>query len=194
MKPNLLHATALAAALCAAPGTHAQEPFVGELMLFGGTFCPADYWLPADGRLLPIAGYEALYTLIGTTYGGDGVTDFGLPDLRGRTAVGQGQGFGLGNRVMGEKAGAESATLTQNHMPAHAHTMSASTAPATHATPATGRVPATAQNGGAYAAAGGPASGPATGSAGSGVSVNLRSPYMALQWCIAVTGIFPSLD
>ena len=193
MKPNLLHATALATALCAAPGAHAQ-PFMGELMLFGGTFCPDGYWLPADGRLLPVAGYEPLYTLIGTTYGGNGVTDFGLPDLRGRTAVGQGQGFGLGNRVMGEKAGAESATLTQNHMPAHAHTMSASTAPATHATPATGRVPATAQNGGAYAAAGGPASGPATGSAGSGVSVNLRSPYMALQWCIAVTGIFPSLD
>ena len=134
---------------------------------------------------------HVLYTLLGTTYGGDGVNTFHLPDLRGRSTVGTGQGPGLSNRVLGSQAGTESATLTTGNLPTHTHTMPASTQPATHATPAPGLVPATAQNGGAYAS-GGTAVPLAGGSVGSSQPFAVRSPYLAMQWCIAFLGIYPS--
>ena len=166
------------------------SPYVGELMLFGGNFCP-NGWLPADGRTLDISQNDVLYTLLGTTYGGDGVNTFHLPDLRGRSTVGTGQGPGLSNRVLGSQAGTESATLTTGNLPTHTHTMPASTQPATHATPAPGLVPATAQNGGAYAS-GGTAVPLAGSTAGGSTPFSVRSPYLAMQWCIAVYGIYPS--
>lgn len=183
---------ALFAALFAAPPAQASgsDPYVGELMLFGGNFCP-NGWLPADGRTLDISQNDVLYTLLGTTYGGDGVNTFHLPDLRGRSTVGTGQGPGLSNRVLGSQAGTESATLTTGNLPTHTHTMPASTQPATHATPAPGLVPATAQNGGAYAS-GGTAVPLAGSTAGGSTPFSVRSPYLAMQWCIAVFGIYPS--
>ena len=183
---------ALFSALFAALPAQASgvSPYVGELMLFGGNFCP-DIWLPADGRAVSINDYEVLFTLLGTTYGGDGINTFRLPDLRGRAAVGTGQGPNLTNRVLGSQAGAESATLTTSQLPAHTHTVPASTQPATHATPAPGRVPATAQNGGAYASSGGTAVPLAGGTAGGGQPFSVRSPYLAMRWCIAVDGLYP---
>ena len=166
------------------------SPYVGELMLFGGNFCPIN-WLPADGRTVNISEYDVLYALLGTTYGGDGQNTFQLPDLRGRAAVGQGAGPRLTPQTLGYRAGTENATLTTNNLPAHTHTVPASTQPATHATPAPGLLPAAAQNGGAYASAG-TAVPLAGGSVGSSQPFAVRSPYLAMQWCIAVFGIYPS--
>ena len=167
-----------------------MDPFIGELQPFAFGRIPSG-WLPCDGRLLQIQSNPALFSLLGTTYGGDGVNTFHLPDLRGRSTVGTGQGPGLSNRMLGSQAGTESATLTTGNLPTHTHTMPASTQPATHATPAPGLVPATAQNGGAYAS-GGTAVPLAGSTAGGSTPFSVRSPYLAMQWCIAVFGIYPS--
>ena len=180
------------AAFFAAPAAHAgADPFIGEVMLFGGNWCPVDY-LPADGRQLPINQYQALYTLIGVTYGGDGVSSFMLPDLRGRTPIAQGQGPGLSNLPIGNRGGAEQTTLQINQLPQHTHSVTATTAPATHTTPGGGRVPAQALNAGVYAAAGGPiVDMGSTGPTGQGAPVATRSPYLVMNWCIAVNGNYP---
>jgi microcystin-dependent protein len=106
------------------PGGSSSSPVgaLGEISMFAGNFAPGGY-MPADGRLLPISDYDALFSLIGTTYGGDGQTTFGIPDLRGRTAVGTGTGPGLTTRFVGETFGHESVTLTASNLPAHSHTV-----------------------------------------------------------------------
>lgn len=97
-----------------------SEAYVGEIRMFAGNFAPVG-WLFCEGQRLPIAEYEVLYNLIGTTYGGDGQQTFQLPDLRGRVPVSQGTGPGLGPRVMGEKAGVEEVALTTSQLAAHEH-------------------------------------------------------------------------
>ena len=99
----------------------AQEPFIGEIVMFGGTFAPRG-WAFCDGQLLSISQNTALFSILGTTYGGDGRTTFGLPDLRGRVPMHAGNGPGLSNRRLGEKSGAETVTLTSSQMPSHNHT------------------------------------------------------------------------
>jgi microcystin-dependent protein len=99
----------------------AQQPYIAEIRLFAGNFPPAG-WAFCDGSLLPISEYDTLFNLIGTTYGGDGQTTFALPDLRGRVPIGIGQGTGLSNRILGEKVGQETVTLTTANMPSHSHT------------------------------------------------------------------------
>ncbi|HEX5056965.1 MAG TPA: tail fiber protein [Gammaproteobacteria bacterium] len=111
-----------------------SEPFLGEVRLFAGNFAPAG-WNFCDGTLLPIADNEALYTLLGTTYGGDGMTNFALPDLRGRVPVGQGNGPGLTPRMMGESFGVETVTLTSQQIPTHSHSFVTSAAAATSPNP-----------------------------------------------------------
>src|SRR5664279_3944416 len=101
-----------------------SQPFVGEIRMFGGNFAPAG-WAFCNGALIPIAENETLFNLIGTTYGGDGQNTFALPDLQGRVPVHQGNGF-----VMGQRAGAESVTLTQAQMPAHTHVLRGSSSAA----------------------------------------------------------------
>lgn len=103
-------------------------PYIGEIRMFGGNFAPAG-WAFCDGQLLPIADNDALFTLIGTTYGGDGLTTFALPDLRGRIPVHQGTGPGLSTRVIGESGGVENVTLTLNQLPVHSHAPRATTNP-----------------------------------------------------------------
>lgn len=186
---------ALCATLCVTPLAQATgaDPYLGELMLFGGSFCPLN-WLPAEGQGLRIADYDALYSLLGTTYGGDGVNTFNLPDLRGRAAVGAGNGPGLAPLPLGNQGGAESVTLLPQNLPAHTHSLPASTQPATHAMPASGRVLAAAQNGGAYAAGG-----TTVGLQGTSVTptqqpISVRGPYLAMRWCIATLGIYPIQD
>ncbi len=105
----------------AAPATAGTDEYIGELMLVGYTFCPRAS-TDAAGQLLPIAQNTALFSLYGTTFGGDGRTTMGLPDLRGRTAVGQGNGPGLTPRPMGQKSGAERVTLNATEIPSHSHT------------------------------------------------------------------------
>jgi microcystin-dependent protein len=115
-----------------------SEPFVGEIRMFGGSFAPAG-WAFCSGQLIPISENETLFNLIGTTYGGDGQETFQLPDLQGRIPIHAGQGPGLQNYQIGERAGVESVTLTTPQIPIHSHPMIASTNVAT-ATGAAGNV------------------------------------------------------
>jgi len=100
-----------------------SECFIGEIRAFPYSFTPLD-WLPCDGRIVSVAQYQALYSLIGNTYGGTQNQTFGLPDLRGRAVIGQGQGPGLTNYVYGSHQGAETVTLNGNQTPNHSHTLS----------------------------------------------------------------------
>jgi len=113
-----------------------SECFIGEIRMFGGNFAPQD-WALCDGSTLPINGNDALYALIGTTYGGDGVTNFKLPDLRCRIPIHKGQGPGLTTRVIGNSFGSETVTLNVTQIPAHTHLISAG-GDATSAAPAGG--------------------------------------------------------
>ena len=101
-----------------------MEPFIGQIVLFAGNFAPRG-WAFCEGQLLSIASHNALFSILGTTYGGDGRTTFALPDLRGRAPIGQGQGPGLQQRRLGEKGGVERVTLAENQIPSHTHAASA---------------------------------------------------------------------
>lgn len=189
-----------------------MEPYVGQLCLFGFGYAPQG-WTICDGSLLQINQYQALFSLLGTTYGGDGKTTFAVPDLRGRVPVGMGQGPGLKNIAQGERGGLEAVTITQGLMPAHTHGVSVTVALAASATGTSaepsGLVPATVtatdSSGGtvitttAYGSpdgtqlAGNAATASATcGAAGGGGSMDIRNPYVGMNWCIATMGIYPS--
>ena len=105
----------------------AQEGFIGEIRMFAGNFAPKD-WAFCQGQILSIAQNTALFSILGSTYGGNGTTTFALPNLSGRVPVGVGQGAGLTNRQLGEMSGTETVTLTTAQMPAHSHTVNAVTA------------------------------------------------------------------
>lgn len=111
-----------------------MDPYIGDVRLFAGNFAPVG-WVLCNGALLSISENDALFALIGTTFGGDGITNFGVPDLRGRVPVGQGTGPGLTPRTIGAQFGVESVTLLAQQMPAHNHSFNASTAAATAAVP-----------------------------------------------------------
>jgi microcystin-dependent protein len=111
-----------------------SNPFLGEIRIFAGNFSPRG-WSFCAGQLLPIAQNDALYALIGTTFGGDGQVTFGLPDLRGRSVIGQGTGTGLSSYVVGQMSGSENVTLNTNQMPQHNHVLNAWNIDATTQTP-----------------------------------------------------------
>lgn len=167
-----------------------SEPFVGEIMLFGGTFAPRG-WALCDGQLLAINGNEALFSLIGTFYGGDGRTTFALPDLRGRAPVHIGNGPGLSNYSIGQNRGAETATLTTNNLPPHSHVLQASANEATSNLPAEGLTLADT-NTALYGANGSSASVPAVGNSGGGQPHTNMMPYQVVNYCIALIGVYPS--
>jgi microcystin-dependent protein len=104
------------------PSQAQQEGFIGEIRMFGGNFAPRG-WAMCEGQLLPIAQHQALFSVLGTTYGGDGRTTFALPDMRGRVTIHPGQGHGLTAHRLGQKGGQEQVTLTVNEMPSHTHTV-----------------------------------------------------------------------
>jgi microcystin-dependent protein len=170
-----------------------SEPFIGQITLFAGNFAPRG-WAFCDGQILFIAQNTALFSLLGTTYGGDGRTNFALPDLRGRAPVHMGQGPGLSLYVLGQVGGTENQTLTVNQIPAHAHTTQvfSNTDPATSTTPTntflanSGEVPIYANSSNQTLA------GPTTGSSGANQPFNNVQPYLALNYIIALQGIFPS--
>ena len=115
-----------------------SEPYVGEIRMFAGNFAPRG-WAFCDGQLLAVSQNDALFSLLGTIYGGDGRTTFGLPDVRGRVPVHQGTGPGLSQRRLGSKGGSEDVTLTSNQLASHSHDFNANTALADSEMP-TGRV------------------------------------------------------
>lgn len=172
----------------------AYEPYLGEIQIFAFGFAPKN-WTPCNGQILSIAQNQALFSLLGTTYGGDGVTTFALPDLRGRTAISSGQGQGLTNRTLGEKAGEAGHTLITTEIPAHTHSVNGVSNDGDNGDP-TGRYPATGPSGlgNTY----GPAtntvqmSTAALGIGGGGQSHENQQPYLVLNFCIALVGVYPS--
>ena len=162
-----------------------SQPYVGEIRIFGGNFAPVG-WMFCDGQLLPISEYDTLFNLIGTYYGGDGQSTFGLPDLRGRLPIHMGNGF-----VLSQTGGVETVTLTANTIPAHNHTVTASSSPSYTSVPngnylASGPdiydqgKPGTAVMAGAISSAG-----------GSQPHSNFQ-PYLCLDFIISLFGIYPS--
>ncbi|MCE1191425.1 MAG: tail fiber protein [Acidovorax sp.] len=169
-----------------------SEAFIGEIRLFAGNFAP-QHWSFCDGSLLPIAEYDAAYALLGTTYGGDGVTTFAVPDLRGRLPIGVGQGPGLSLRVLGEQVGVEQVTLLANNAPAHTHALAAGAA-ASNVNPA-GLAPAAVTGFNLYAAsttAPQALAGSTVDVAGGGMPHNNVMPSMPLSFIVCLNGIFPS--
>ena len=179
------------------PAKAQADPFLGQLMLFGGNFCPRG-WSTASGQLLPIAQYSALFSLLGTTYGGDGRTTFGLPDLRGRSAMGQGTGPGLPTYNLGQKTGRVDFTLTTAELPSHNHTgtMRASNQMGDSVNPAGKALAVDASGDNIYHSAGSTTDmGPnllKIDNTGSNMPVNKTSPALAMYWCIALQGTYPS--
>jgi microcystin-dependent protein len=179
------------------------EPFVGEVKLLGFNFPPLGYQTCA-GQLMSIAQNTALFSLLGTTYGGDGQTTFALPDLQGRVPIGQGQGPGLPFYSMGEEAGTPSVTLVTANLPQHIHTLNAakvqlqaSSANADENS-AVGLFPA---NAGTPVYSGAPTANTFTGGttitgttdiAGGGMPFSIANPYLVLNYSIALEGIYPS--
>ena len=166
-----------------------SEPFLGQITLFAGTFAPRG-WAFCAGQLLAIAQNTALFSILGVTYGGNGQTTFGLPDLRGRVPVGPGQGPGLSNIVPGQTGGSEMTHLTVDQLPPHFHLAGATQAAASSTRPA-GAVPSA---GGSYAATpDGSAMNPGfIAPTGGGQPFDTRQPYLGVNFIIALEGIFPS--
>lgn len=193
-----------------------SESFIGQISLFANTFAPRN-WAYCNGQLIAIAQNGALFSILGTTYGGDGRTTFGVPELRGRVVLHAGTGKGLSRRKLGEKGGVNSVALTSLQMPSHTHevtdtasaTMHATTDPGTSTSPA-GNVPATAgvvtRGGGEttaniYAApsaidaalAPSPVTGDVTvGNSGGGQAHDNMQPFQGISYAICLFGLFPS--
>lgn len=175
-----------------------MDPYIGEIRIFAGNYAPTD-WQLCDGSALPVSGNEALFSLIGTLYGGDGVTTFNVPDLRGRLAISQGQGPGLTNRVAGQSGGTEQAALDATSMAVHAHTLN--TAGTTANTPTAGPTVTfanTADDNTMYVNDGAtPAPGKVNPAAntiavtGAGQAHANIMPSMALNYIICLIGIYP---
>jgi len=166
------------------------DPFVAEIRIFGGNFAPKG-WAFCDGQIMPIGQNTALFSLLGTTYGGDGRSTFALPDLRGRSPLHQGQGPGLTSRFLGESAGVETVTVTQSQIPMHTHALAAGSAAAStnpggnlFGKPVSAKIygPVTSMV---------PMSAGAIGSAGQNQAHDNRQPYLVLSFIIALQGIFP---
>ena len=168
------------------------EPFIGEIRLFGFNFAPVG-WAMCNGQLLSISQNTALFSLLGTYYGGDGQTTFGLPDLRGRVPLNMGQAPGLSSYSIGESGGNETVTLSGSQLPSHTHALQGSDAQAATDRP-DGAVLGRPTAGNIYASPPGNVALDQSAIAGSGGGqpVAIRAPYLALNFCIALQGIFPS--
>lgn len=171
------------------------DPFVAEIRMFGGNFAPRG-WAQCNGQLLPISQNTALFSLLGTFYGGDGKSTFGLPNLQGSIPIGQGQGPGLSDYALGQSGGADQVTLIQSEMPMHTHTLQAYTddladVPVPSPTQVLGRA-----NGGGkpYRPSGGQTANlnpGATNIVGSSQPHNNVMPYNTVNYIIAMQGVFP---
>lgn len=177
-----------------------MEGYLGEIRLFAPNFAPRN-WALCNGQLLPISTNQALFAILGTTYGGNGTTNFALPDLRGRTAVGEGSGPGLSPYTLGQKTGTATTKLTANQLPPHNHTVSGSIHMQTTNLPADSETPT-----GSFFANDGstkfdvqhdnvtmkPVNVNLTANAGGSFDINNMMPYMAVNYIICLSGTFPS--
>ena len=175
-----------------------SEPFIAQITMFGGNFAPRG-WAFCDGQLLPIAQNSALFSLLGTTYGGDGRTSFGLPDLRGRVPMGPRNGPGLTPRTLGQKSGVENVTLTTPQIPSHSHVATANAvAPAGNSNDANNNFWAddAGVSSGTYHTGPGNvtmnAGAVQIAAEGGGQSHTNVQPFVCVNFIIALTGLFPS--
>lgn len=186
-----------------------MEPFLGQIQPFGFNFAPRG-WAKCDGQLLPISQYTALFSLLGTTFGGDGRTTFALPDLRGRSIVHIGQGPGLSTISWGERGGQEQVYLTQVNMPSHSHALVDGLARVTVATTNNASAINESDGGANGLGTGGampeifresPTAGDhlggvtisgTTAASGGNIPFEIRNPFLGINVCIAMVGIFPS--
>lgn len=210
-----------------------MEEYIGTIQLFGFDFAPRG-WALCNGQLLPISQYTALFSLLGTKYGGDGITNFALPDLRGRAPIHYGQGPGLSNYIIGQKAGTENVTITSSQMPAHNHGLSAGNLPVTGNITVTASLQASDQLGDSSVPVAGNVLSKTNDVGGSGADVQIYSgntpnvtlgglsvsatpngmvvntagvttgitggsqplpilnPFLVMNFCICIEGIFPS--
>lgn len=169
-----------------------SEPFVGEIRMFAGNFAPRG-WAYCDGQLLAVSQNDALFSLLGTIYGGDGRTTFGLPDMRGRIPIHAGNGPGLSTRRLGAKGGTEKETITVNQIASHTHPLRGTDDSGNTASPA-GNAPAKSTTVDAYID-GTPSANLAAGavtSVGGGQDHTNIMPYLCIHFIIALFGIYPS--
>lgn len=168
------------------------DPFVAEIRIFPFNFPPKG-WAFCDGQLLPISQNTALFSLLGTTYGGDGKSTFALPDLQGRATMHHGQGPGLSLHDLGETGGTPAVSLLESEIPFHAHTLSVSSDPADLHRPTGARTLARSQPSFAYGDAANLTNLGATALAyaGGGFPHNNMQPYLTFNFCIAMQGVFP---
>ncbi|EEF62890.1 phage tail protein [Pedosphaera parvula] len=177
-----------------------MNPYVGEIRIFAGNFAPKN-WALCNGQILAISSNTALFSIIGTYYGGNGTSTFALPNLQGRVPLSQGQGPGLSDYFIGESGGVETVTLTTLQMPPHTHPVNCNSAQGvqsqhgTKADPA-GNFPATQSAGSgiyqATATAGANMNPQMIGTNGGGVAHENHQPYLALNFIICLYGVFPS--
>jgi len=178
-----------------------MEPYLGMIAAFGFNFAPRG-WVMCNGSLLGINANSALFALLGTNYGGDGVNTFGIPDLRGRTPIGFGQRPGGANYAIGDNGGVENATLTVANLPAHNHVYNAVTTAGDSADPSNNRLAAGPKTGSGpnatslknYSTAAGNATmnSGTIGLTGSNTGFAIMQPYLAVNYSLATQGIFPS--
>ena len=170
------------------------DPFVAEIRIFPFNFAPRG-WAFCDGQLLPLSQNTALFSLLGTTYGGNGMSNFALPDLQGRAPMHPGQGPGLSLHDLGETGGSETVSLLESEIPAHTHALRVDAAdPADVQAPTAGVVLARSTGGNAYASsplALTPLAGEALAPAGGDAPHNNMMPYLTFNFCIALQGVYP---
>jgi|SRR5215469_5196671 len=176
----------------------ANEPYLGAIFMFAGNFAPRGFAL-CQGQLLAISQNTALFSILGTTYGGNGTTTFALPDLRGRGPIGQGQGPGLPNITLGEMGGNSNVSILTQNLPAHTHTVNVSTGQAGQPSPSNNFLAAPidsvggAGNGYNTTATANTTLNPgAVSLTGSNVPLNVQDPYLGINYIIALQGIFPT--
>ena len=170
-----------------------MDPFIGAIIQFGGNFAPRG-WALCDGQLLSINAYSALFSVLGTTYGGDGRSTFGLPDLRGRAAIHPGNGPGLSSYSLGERGGSEKNTLTTSQLPSHTHNLVGYRGTADKNNP-DGNALSGPSAGFIYQSGVTPNKNMAAGSighTGAGQAVNNIEPYLCVNFIIALQGTYPS--
>lgn len=169
------------------------DPFVAEIRIFPFNFAPRG-WAFCDGQLLPLSQNTALFSLLGTTYGGNGKSNFALPNMQGNAPMFWGQGPGLSLRDIGETGGSETVTLLESEIPSHPHSMMAATDIADQNSPSPARVLTISNNGSVYAPGNSPVtqlSAQALTPAGGDQPHNNMMPYLTLNFCIALQGVFP---
>ncbi|KJD33167.1 hypothetical protein PK35_08940 [Tamlana nanhaiensis] len=169
-----------------------QDGFIGEVRLFAGNFAPRN-WAFCNGQALPINGNEALFSILGTIYGGNGTTNFMLPDLRGRVPVGVGQGAGLSSRAQGQTFGTETASLTVSNLPAHSHTVNASTSAGTSPDPTGNVLGHTNSFDNEYStSANTTMNNSMIGTTGNSEAFNVTQPSLGMHYIICTAGTFPT--